>query len=447
MRLSCIGIVYSLVSLAIYAQPLAGDWQDSYTCYSTTHGDIIFKRLQGKSAELQLHVARSRTETAPVLTWPLREAEGFDQFSYYDIVMFADHGQGESIQDYACGTRTYDGHNGTDIEPWPFWWMMMDNEQVEVIAAAPGVIIGKDDGNYDRNCSFTGEWNAVYVEHEDGSQAWYGHLKEGTLTTKRVGDNIERGDFIGLVGSSGLSFNPHLHFEIRKSDGSVVDPFVGPCHGAISSSWWEGQKPYREPAINQLYTHNKAPIINGFCPQDEVPNIATNFLAGREVYVGAYFRDLPGGDVTDFEIIDSEGQVVSNWFYVSPGFNFSASYRYYSITIPQDSPTGQWQFTATYQDTTYVRYFNVDVVDGLAENEFRFYPNPVRNQLYVENTTNHEVTIEIVSMHGQKLISDRICENQAMIDLGKLNPGLYIFTIRSITGNAFVSEKLLKVSN
>ena len=64
----------------------------------------------------------------------------------------------------------------------------MDYDQVYVVAAAPGVIVFKQDGNFDRNCGFTGDpWNAVYVQHADGSVAWYGHMKNGSLTPKAVG--------------------------------------------------------------------------------------------------------------------------------------------------------------------------------------------------------------------------------------------------------------------
>ena len=51
----------------------------------------------------------------------------------------------------------------------------------------------------------------------------YGHLQAESLTLG-TGNDIERGQPIGLVGSTGLSTGPHLHFEIRIGNGSVVDP-------------------------------------------------------------------------------------------------------------------------------------------------------------------------------------------------------------------------------
>lgn len=60
----------------------------------------------------------------------------------------------------------------------------------------------------------------VILRHEDGLFSYYGHLR--TLLVDR-GDWVEGGQIIALVGSSGLSTGPHLHFEVRR-EGSVIDP-------------------------------------------------------------------------------------------------------------------------------------------------------------------------------------------------------------------------------
>ena len=51
-----------------------------------------------------------------------------------------------------------------------------------------GIIIGKDDGNFDQNCAFctsSCSWNAVYIQQADGSIAWYGHLKFKEMSWSR----------------------------------------------------------------------------------------------------------------------------------------------------------------------------------------------------------------------------------------------------------------------
>ena len=118
------------------------------------------------------------------LDWPLKQANGFNQPSYYTTVNFVDLDPGTGIQDFQCNSRSYNGHKGLDISSWPFWWQMMEDNQVDIIAGAPGVIINKSDDYFDQNCSCVGTWNAVYIQHSDGSIAWYGHMKKNTLTAK-----------------------------------------------------------------------------------------------------------------------------------------------------------------------------------------------------------------------------------------------------------------------
>lgn len=72
-----------------------------------------------------------------------------------------------------------------------------------------------------------GYGNMVEVQHSDGTTSRYAHLHAFRTS---VGQPVKQGQVIGLVGSTGMSTGPHLHFEIRKN-GSPVDPL-----GMISGS-------------------------------------------------------------------------------------------------------------------------------------------------------------------------------------------------------------------
>jgi murein DD-endopeptidase MepM/ murein hydrolase activator NlpD len=65
--------------------------------------------------------------------------------------------------------------------------------------------------------------NLVILDHGLGYQTYYAHLSKIQKGIK-PGVLIARGDVIGLVGSTGRSTAPHLHFETRK-DGRYLDPF------------------------------------------------------------------------------------------------------------------------------------------------------------------------------------------------------------------------------
>jgi murein DD-endopeptidase MepM/ murein hydrolase activator NlpD len=62
----------------------------------------------------------------------------------------------------------------------------------------------------------------VILEHGNGLQTRYGHLLRAMVS---AGQRVERGQLVGLVGSSGRATGPHLHYEVRQH-GLAVDPLV-----------------------------------------------------------------------------------------------------------------------------------------------------------------------------------------------------------------------------
>lgn len=66
----------------------------------------------------------------------------------------------------------------------------------------------------------TGSGLTLVVNHGNGYETTYSHLSRALV---RKGDKVRRGDIIARTGNTGLSFSPHLHYEIRK-DGMRVDP-------------------------------------------------------------------------------------------------------------------------------------------------------------------------------------------------------------------------------
>lgn len=70
--------------------------------------------------------------------------------------------------------------------------------------------------------------NHVVLDLGGGLFAFYAHFQPGSLRVK-VGDKVRRGQVLGLVGNSGNSSEPHLHFQVSDSNsplGSEGVPFV-----------------------------------------------------------------------------------------------------------------------------------------------------------------------------------------------------------------------------
>lgn len=67
---------------------------------------------------------------------------------------------------------------------------------------------------------WSGYGNCIIIDHGNGLWTLYGHIKNGGLLVEE-GDSVKRGDKIALVGSTGNSTGPHLHFEVRKNEVAV----------------------------------------------------------------------------------------------------------------------------------------------------------------------------------------------------------------------------------
>ncbi|MCX8061917.1 MAG: peptidoglycan DD-metalloendopeptidase family protein [Anaerolineales bacterium] len=103
---------------------------------------------------------------------------------------------------YNGGTYDY-FHTGLDI---------VGKEGVEIYAPADGVVVFAG--------PLTVRGNATMIDHGWGVYTGYYHQKEVYV---QVGDRVQAGQVIGLVGATGRSQGPHLHFEVWVN-GVQVDP-------------------------------------------------------------------------------------------------------------------------------------------------------------------------------------------------------------------------------
>lgn len=96
------------------------------------------------------------------------------------------------------GRRTW--HDGVDLA---------GKEGSDIISVAAGVVTYSDARH--------GYGNLVEIDHGDGLVTRYAHAK--TLTVE-VGDVVPKGQVIALMGSTGRSTGPHVHFEVLRNGKS-----------------------------------------------------------------------------------------------------------------------------------------------------------------------------------------------------------------------------------
>ena len=123
-------------------------------------------------------------------------------------------GESHEVTQGYNGAFTHKGHSQYAID------FAMD-EGTKIYAARDGRIV-KTKSNSNKGGTtkeFSSYGNYITIEHSDSTFATYYHLKKNGVAVK-VGDKVNRGDFIGYSGNTGYSSGPHLHFAVFKADSS-----------------------------------------------------------------------------------------------------------------------------------------------------------------------------------------------------------------------------------
>jgi Peptidase family M23 len=250
------------------------------------------------------------------------------------ILRHVDHDPGPGVRDYACGKLAGDAHKGTDFAI-PDLAAMVDG--VEVRAAAPGVVDALRDGMPDQRLDEAGLealggrscGNGIRLDHGDGWTTWYCHLRRGSLMVQE-GDLVEAGQTLGLVGLSGETSFPHLHFDLRQGD-RPIDPFVGTEQPQGCGA---GERPLWHADVMAALAYQPVALVNaGIAPTPpDVEDARKGYHDRRwlavtsrvlELWVEGYW--VEAGDRVQFTITGPDGAPVlahtvelersfANWF-------------------------------------------------------------------------------------------------------------------------------------
>ncbi|WP_210496414.1 M23 family metallopeptidase [Microvirga antarctica] len=256
-------------------------------------------------------------EAPPVLSLRLPVACEIGRTCF--IQHYVDRDPSAKVQDYQCGTMTYDGHDGTDIR---LPTMAAEQAGVPVVAAAAGTVLRVRDGVADVSIAGRGResvdtlecGNGAVIDHGQGWETQYCHMAKGSLAVK-PGDPVKAGDPIGRVGLSGMTEFPHLHFTVRKS-GTLVDPFAfgaAPASCGGGQALWEaavqGHLAYRAGSVlNKGYA--TAPVTMAGIESGETErDVPTTRSPALVAYVRAI--GLKGGDVQTLTLFDPDGKALA----------------------------------------------------------------------------------------------------------------------------------------
>ncbi len=370
----------------------------------------------------------------PSFTLPIQGTLGKDFYIVNHVDQNISAGR---YKDFNCGSKSYDGHIGTDFVLRSFRQM---DSGVNVLATEVGTVVAVMDTFYDRNKTGNslGFGNYICIKHPGKYFGYYGHLKTKSLKVK-VGDMVTAGQAIALVGSSGNSTDPHVHFEVWYDSTSLIDPFTGTCQslGAL----WKSQPPYDTAhGIIETGLINSVPSIDIL--RERPTNKTIYYTNDSFVCFWALQKGVHPADSSRIDWYDPLGKL---YYSYSIGHNTQDYWYYYFFTyIYKPIASGLYSYKYYYNNAlNYTATFEVKSTNNSIVEIDNSMPIVVQylQDVIVINIENKETTnYALVDLAGKLIYNNSTQNNQIILDRN-VYKGFYILNIQS--GDCCRSVKLV----
>lgn len=267
------------------------------------------------------------------------------------IQNYFDHDRAEgAAHDYTCGSLTYDGHHGTDFRVARVSALEVG---IPVLATQSGRVghVQEQPEIHETDIPMlkliktgmqTPCGTGLRIEHGSGWESLYCHLQPGSIKVQE-GEDVKAGQAVALMGRSGESRFPHVHYELRHHN-TPVDPFVGYANAYRC----EDRKLYTlwKPDIAKALYYRAAGIVDGGFSMEKPPAEAVHSgefsptqptANAISFYFWAGLYGLRPHDVLTLRFIAPDGQMVAEEREVYDG-----TYALVLETLPISRPEKGW---------------------------------------------------------------------------------------------------------
>ncbi|HEV8001170.1 MAG TPA: peptidoglycan DD-metalloendopeptidase family protein, partial [Planctomycetaceae bacterium] len=289
----------------------------------------------------------SPSSFTPVTLGPQLQAPiGGTPYQDWTIVNYNDLDPTGGVQDYTGATGdaayTYDGHDALDITIANFAAM---DKGVPVFAAVAGTVVAAHDGEFDRNTSknvINPPVNYIDIDFGSGWELHYYHLREGSVAVK-VGDHVTPGEQIGLVGSSGDSTDPHLHFAVYH-EGQNVETYVDPQDYWLDPTWRNLPYSGNVPGVLDSGITNYDPAVD--MKERPADMSVFNESAGQIVWFWAREHGIQPGHTEQVDWTEPDGSPFALEVNSTSGDHYGTFET--SESLPANAEAGTWTVTMKY---------------------------------------------------------------------------------------------------
>jgi murein DD-endopeptidase MepM/ murein hydrolase activator NlpD len=206
----------------------------------------------------------------------------------HDPTFDAGYAQTPGSHDYIY----YDGHDGYDYGLY-----------YEPVAAAAGGVVMLS-GWAVPSCHSCLSGLTIEINHGNGLLSYYGHLSRLSVS---VGQQVRRGQVIGLSGSTGTATGPHLHFGLYYiNGGGPVDPYgwsgsyPDPYPKDQGDLWLGGSPRYADipmpkVAVSAVASLRDPTAINVSWSSPGAGNVFAVYVVGPDGVLRNWQRNAPAG--------------------------------------------------------------------------------------------------------------------------------------------------------
>jgi hypothetical protein len=281
---------------------------DSFAVRSMTvvgPSDLPERQSHRQAADAKPAVGTDSVTHGPMMfpIYPVAGKIGEDLFIPY----YVDLDPTDGIRDWNCGTATFDTHRGHD----PYIRSFAEQEiGVPVFTPLDGRVIDVRDGEPDQNVVADPALrsNYVVIEHANNQRTIYEHLRRGIPVT--AGQYVHAGTEIGMVGSSGASVAPHIHFESRY-EGVAYEPFAGPCRPGVDMVRDQPLVVPGQPRILGLTFSNESFAQHRPAPFDDATRTGTFLTGSTTIFVKADLANVRPNTTYGLRVVRPNGTAMA----------------------------------------------------------------------------------------------------------------------------------------
>lgn len=360
-----------------------------------------------------------------------------------------------SVRNFACNQYCYDNWHGLI---YVLKNLKLMDQGMPVTAAGPGRVVAIRSTSDDRTRSSvsTDHGNFVRIQHGPNLFSYYAYLRHGSIQVA-LGDSVNTGQTLAMVGSSGGAYYAKLYFRFEDSTGRYIDPMGDNCD-LVSIPPMISPTPVYDTSFGVIDFGITTGALIGSDSLMERPadrtNIGISQSANDTVWGWLQYKNRFTNDSLTDIWIDPHGSVFHrstvhaasdfHFGYHSHGFAV-ADLALFQSTFDHPVDTGTWTIEWHHkgetiaQSTFHLAVDNGGIVASKPTADLEFYPQPANEFVRIRGARISRA--ELYSLTGERVTTSLEAngDSESVLHWKRLAPGVYTVRLWRADGQTVAS--------